>query len=289
MAPAELTQRNVTDAGIAAHLADDLNLLPPEISELSDQAALFAGNQYNAFWFTGPADADSSAMNYGEALATKAIEKVIELDERRRKEDDPAGDAGMIVELAAKQREEAVRYANGQFLINGIAYSQREVDQALDIAEQRINDRADEEGWSNERRARALEDVENARNAETPEAQAAAIDDMRQNPDAFNEFEQGLQDVRANNLRHEESADLEISTTADGQIFAEQRSATMDDTTLVAENATARSGLSVGDNPFADTRSSSEAFNPAARGEVAQTELAANATPSPVSEQRFEI
>lgn len=109
MAQAGVTDQSVLEASIAAHLAANSDLLPPEVSELSDQAALFASNNTNAFMFTGSADADSENTNFGESLSTKAIEKVIKLEERRRKEDDPAGDAGMIAELAARQREEMIR------------------------------------------------------------------------------------------------------------------------------------------------------------------------------------
>lgn len=104
MAQAPIKAEMVTEAGIAAHLAANPNLLPPEISELSDQAAIFASNNTNAFMFTGSADADSENTNFGESLATKAIENVLRLEAERRKEDDP--DASIIAEAGAAMRED---------------------------------------------------------------------------------------------------------------------------------------------------------------------------------------
>ena len=69
MALAGLTQQSVMEAGVAADLVANPNLLPPAISELSDQAAIFASNNKNAFQFTGSADADSEATNFGDTPA----------------------------------------------------------------------------------------------------------------------------------------------------------------------------------------------------------------------------
>lgn len=152
MAQAPITAEIVTEAGIAAHLAANPNLLPPEISELSDQAAIFASNNTNAFMFTGAADADSENTNFGESLATKAIENVIRLEAERRKEDDPATDASMIAEAGAAHRERLERmrevsYRDGTFFMYGMEIDEEDLDAEMAESASEIDAHSAKYGW----------------------------------------------------------------------------------------------------------------------------------------------
>lgn len=155
MAQAPITAEMVTEAGIAAHLAANPNLLPPEISELSDQAAIFASNNTNAFMFTGSADADSENTNFGESLATKAIENVIRLEAERRKEDDP--DASIIAEAGAAMRENLLEMQTVS--VGGITLTGEEIQERMEM----LNDPEKRERAAQDYAARNNVSIEQAR------------------------------------------------------------------------------------------------------------------------------
>ena len=131
MAGEPITPEIVQEAGIAAHLAADPDALPAEISELSDQAAIFASQSINAFMLRGAADADSAATNFGTSLATKAVERMIEIEAERRKDDDPASDASMIADVGARQREELAKMQ--RISVAGIELSLEEWNQVAEV------------------------------------------------------------------------------------------------------------------------------------------------------------
>lgn len=283
MASESITADMVREAGIAASMAANPDTIPAQSIYAQDFS--FGGTMFDAAF--GNAEALGGV---GSAVADVAVEERMKLEEKERRENDPAKDAGMITELAERQREEAARVANGQIVINGIAYSREQIDQALDVTEERINARADREGWSDERRADAMESIQRVRDAETLEEVAAATNDMeRDNPVVFDEFEQGLEDLDPSNLRAEETNDREVATIDDAQTWEAGAADIVEVTDTLDVAEASRDSTSIGENPFADTRASAASFNPAARGETAQTELAENTTPTPASEQRFEI
>lgn len=292
MTRAGLTQQSVTEAGIAANLATNPNLLPPAISELSDQAAIFASNNKNAFQFTGSADADSEATNFGEALVTKAIERVLRIEEEERKENDPAKDVGMIVELAENQRRESARYMNGKFHIDGMVLTHAQFREAIANTRARLPELARANNWTEDETREAegmLNELEDAEQndpervpqilerigRERPELREQLTTEMdavvqRVDPSAV------ATAVERETFVVDEIEDATMRRVADLEI-ADAAGYTQPDEAVayVERRESVRDMESVGENPFADTRASSESFNPAARGDVVEIEIAA--------------
>ncbi|MEL7197911.1 MAG: hypothetical protein AAGL10_06315 [Pseudomonadota bacterium] len=138
----------VSEARVAAELSLEPTSLRPVIShaleEMSDQAAIFASNNVNAFMFRGFADADSEATNFSTSLSAKAVEKINEMEDRRRKEDDPGSDFGLIAEIA-----EANRRANAIFY--GIA--EEDLEATIDETLKNIDAVADKHGLDAQEKA----------------------------------------------------------------------------------------------------------------------------------------
>lgn len=276
MAQAGVTDQSVLEAGIAAHLSADPNLLPPEVSELSDQAALFASNSTNAFMFTGSADADSENTNFGDSLSTKAIEKVIELEERRRKEDDPAGDAGMIAELAASQREDLaemtkVTYSDGQFHMFGMDIDEEDMDAAVDDTLANIDDVAARHGLDPQQAANLTNLLVAYQNAGSPEEKAEILGQIAEaHPEVAQEMAEQAPVVgerrRQSELSNDEALQRDVAAIGDDSDFISARAETLDDASLVEDNLAVREGVSVASSTdlagsFEAGFSSASAFN----------------------------
>jgi len=276
MAQAGVTDQSVLEAGIAAHLSADPNLLPPEVSELSDQAALFASNSTNAFMFTGSADADSENTNFGDSLSTKAIEKVIELEERRRKEDDPAGDAGMIAELAASQREDLaemtkVTYSDGQFHMFGMDIDEEDMDAAVDDTLANIDDVAARHDLDPQQAANLTNLLVAYQNAGSPEEKAEILGQIAEaHPEVAQEMAEQAPVVgerrRQSELSNDEALQRDVAAIGDDSDFISARAETLDDASLVEDNLAVREGVSVASSTdlagsFEAGFSSASAFN----------------------------
>lgn len=255
MAQAGVTDQNVIEAGIAAHLSANPNLLPPSISELSDQAALFASNNTNAFMFTGSADADSENTNFGESLSTKAIEKVIELEERRRKEDDPAGDAGMIAELAASQRKDldemtTVTYSDGQFHMFGMDIDEEDMDAAVDDTLANIDDVAARHGLDPQQTANLTSLLVAYQNAGSPEEKAEILGQIAEaHPEVAQEMAEQAPVVgerrRQSELTTDEIVQRDNTAIVDDNRFEEATNSVADASDTAELAVEARSGASV--------------------------------------------
>lgn len=79
------------------------NLRDAKMAYTTDQAALFAFSNNAIFLATG---ADESTLGGSIVNAETLLAEKEELEEQRRKEDDPASDASMIAEVAERQRTE---------------------------------------------------------------------------------------------------------------------------------------------------------------------------------------
>lgn len=225
MARAGVTQQSVLEAGIAADLADNPNLLPPAVAELSDQAAIFASNSTNAFMFTGAADADSAATNFGTSLATKAVERMIELEAERRKEDDPASDASMIAEAGARQRDaiaemQSVTYSNGQFHMFGMDIDEEDMDAVVDETLENIDEVAARHGLDAQQTSQLTTWLMAYRNAETPEQKAEILGQIAdEHPEIAremaNDAAQASEQRLESDLSTEETQDADINAIED--------------------------------------------------------------------------
>lgn len=104
MVDSGLTQQSVIEAGITASLAADPDLLP-------EPSIYFQDFNFGAtMWDAAYGNVDGGSISgVGEAVADIAIDNVLKLAQKERDENDPAKDASMITELAARQREEAIR------------------------------------------------------------------------------------------------------------------------------------------------------------------------------------
>ncbi|MDJ0641977.1 MAG: hypothetical protein QNJ15_04090 [Erythrobacter sp.] len=290
MARAGLTQQSVIEAGIAADLAAKPDLLPSAIAELSDQAAIFASNNTNAFMFTGSADADSENTNFGEALATKAVEKLIELEERRRKDDDPAGDAGMIAELAARQREDLaemtrVTYSDGQFHMFGMEIDVEDMDASVADTLENIDEVAARHNLDAQQTAQLTSLLIAYQNAGSPEEKAEILSDIAETqPEVAQEMAEQAPVIgerrRQNELASEEVVDSNIEAIGNEVERIAIRVEANDQADTIEVNIAARIGLSVAGetdlaNSFEAGFSSAPDFNESADG---QTQVA-EATP----------
>ncbi|MXO69030.1 hypothetical protein GRI72_09355 [Altererythrobacter marinus] len=270
MAGEPITSEMVQEAGIAAHLAADPDALPPEVSELSDQAAIFASNSTNAFMFTGAADADSAATNFGTSLATKAVERMIELEAERRKEDDPASDASMIAEAGARQRDaiaemQSVTYSNGQFHMFGMDIDEEDMDAVVDETLENIDEIAARHGLDAQQTSQLTTWLMAYRNAETPEQKAEILGQIaEEHPEIAREMADQTQidpEMRAQNeLSADETQNAEINNI-EGEVEFRQAALQTANETEVERAELARSGMSNAGNPFADTRSPNAEFN----------------------------
>jgi hypothetical protein len=278
MAGEPITSEMLQEAGIAAHLAADPDALPAEISELSDQAAIFASQSINAFMLRGAADADSAATNFGTSLATKAVERMIELEAERRKEDDPASDASMIAEAGARQRDaiaemQSVTYSNGQFHMFGMDIDEEDMDAVVDETLENIDEVAARHGLDAQQTAQLSTWLMAYRNAETPEQKAEILGQIAdEHPEIAREMGKSAlqrQGQRAQNeMTHEESQDSNILSMADGEARQEVAETVLDETESYDVAVMAESNLTIGENPFADTRSPNSEFNARAAGDV---------------------
>lgn len=284
MALTELTQQGILEAKIAASLATDPDLLPSKISELSDQAAIFASNNANVFMFTGSADADSENTNFGESLATKAIEKVIELEERRRKEDDPALDTQELLDLGERQRAELQKISVG-----GIELSLEDWDDVADAlqTEEGVNaarealmaqGKTAEEANEVIRLTQLLASAAQKQHDGIPFTpdEKAAVARAKSDPELQEDIKTttgALLNVSQNGLTLAQVADRNTAAIKGESAFMSARADILDDANLVGENLAVREGMSVAGS--SDLASSFEAgfsaapeFNEQAMGNV---------------------
>ena len=296
MAGEPITSEMVQEAGIAARLATVRDVLPQEISELSDQAAIFASQSINAFMLRGAADADSAATNFGTSLATKAVERMIELEAERRKEDDPASDGSMIAEAGAAMREELAEMQ--RVSVGGVELSLEEWDEiaetlsteegrgqlkALLMAEGKSEAEADQIIYLTEMAARIAQKEGNGLplTAEEREVQRR----LENNQVDSDRLEDGVAGSRRlssalsqNDLPPEAQIRRELNQVEDDAAFQEATAQISDDADVAGLAVEARNGMSLSGasdlaNSFEAGFSAAPEFNDQASGiQLAQAE-----------------
>lgn len=269
MGNAPITAEMMTEAGIAAHLTLHPNLIPPEIAELSDQAAIFASNNVNIFKFTGAADADSEATNIGTSVAVKAIERAIEIDERRKREENSA-DADVIAAAGQAIREDLaelqqVTYSDGQFQMFGMDIDEEDMDASVADTLDNINEVAIRHGLDAQQTANLTSLLVAYQNADSPEEKAEILEqiaDAHPNVarDMANDAAQASEARNQSELDVEEVVQRDISAISDDDTFRAVALETATETEVdMAELA--RSGMSASGNPFEAGFSPSAEFN----------------------------
>ena len=296
MAQAELTQQSVIEAGIAASLASDPELLPEPSIWFQDFS--FGGTMFDAAF--GNAEALGGV---GEAISDVAIDNRLELERKEREENDPAKDAGMIVELAENQRRESARYMNGRFHIDGMVLTHAQFREAIDNTRARLPELARDNSWTEAETREAegmLDELEDAVQNDPERAPQILERIGRERPELREQLTTDMQlveqraeastVVEKDNIVVEEIEDTTNRRVADLEI-ADAAGYTQPDeaASYVERRESVREMGSVGDNPFADTRASAESFNPAARGDAPEIELAAVAPTQPTHNSNFEI
>ena len=104
MAQTQLTDQSVLEAGIAASLAAHPGLLPEPSVYFQDF------NFGKTMWDAAYGNVDGGSISgVGEGVADIAIEGKMKLEEKRRKEDDPAKDADLIVQAGKDSRKALAR------------------------------------------------------------------------------------------------------------------------------------------------------------------------------------
>ena len=296
MAQAELTQQSVIEAGIAASLASDPDLLPEPSIWFQDFT--FGGTMFDAAF--GNAEALGGV---GEAISDVAIDNRLEFERKEREENDPAKDAGMIVELAENQRRESARYVNGNFHINGMMIAQADMDRAVDLTLEQLPEISAREGWTSEQEDTARDILTDYKAADgNPEQQAQILSRAEDvpnltdyitanaDPEAAMTVPTDLTVVEERAVAVEQLSSAPERLEATAETAALEGYETPEEAVAVADRVeTVRAEVDIGDNPFADTRASSESFNPAAQGRENQPELAQAERNAPTNVQRFEI
>lgn len=263
-----VTADSVRDAGIAAHLAVDPAVLPEPSIYFQDFN--FGGTMFDALF--GNAEALGGV---GAGISDVALEERMALEAEDRKKDDPAGDASMITELATRQREEAVRFMNGTYYLNGMSISEIEMEEALTMTRAELDEIAETNNWTASQRMQAertLDRAESATGQERADILSGADNTLPGLTDAIGSNVLEIRSRGANNdLSMNETNDKAIGQSTDDRNFVAQREITRDDISGVSTNIAARNNLSVGENPFADTRSPNSEFNAQASGvEIAE-------------------
>jgi len=208
----------------------------------------------------------------GLGVADVAADERIKLEAEERKKDDPASDAGLIVELGARQRAEAVRFANGTYYLNGMAISEVEMDEALAMTRAELDEIARENNWTASQRAqaeRALDQAENTTGEERTEILSTAENAIPGLTDAIG---QNVVEIRQrgpqSDLTHVETRDADTAQVEDVSVREQLIEAASDNSQTIEIASISRTSQSVGDNPFADTRSPAAEFNAQAAGNV---------------------
>jgi hypothetical protein len=269
MAQAELTQQSVIEAGIAASLASDPELLPEPSIWFQDFT--FGGTMFDAAF--GNAEALGGV---GEAISDVAIDNRLELERKEREENDPAKDAGMIVELAASQREELaamskVTYSDGQFHMFGMDIDEEDMDASVAETLENIDDVAARHGLDAQQTANLTNLLVAYQNADTPEEKAEILGQIAEaHPEVAEEMAENAPVVgerrRQSELSNDEALQRDNTAIVDDNSFAEATNAVADASDTAELAVEARSGASVAAstdlaNSFEAGFSSAPAFN----------------------------
>lgn len=226
MAQAELTQQSVIQAGIAASLASDPELLPEPSIWFQDFT--FGGTMFDAAF--GNAEALGGV---GEAISDVAIDNRLEFERKEREENDPAKDAGMIVELAASQREEIaamskVTYSDGQFHMFGMDIDEEDMDASVAETLENIDDVAARHGLDAQQTANLTNLLVAYQNADTPEEKAEILGQIAEaHPEVAQEMAEQAPVVgerrRQSELTSDEISDARATVEAPSQEWAEDQ------------------------------------------------------------------
>ena len=221
MALAGLTQQGVLEAVIAADLVANPNLLPPAISELSDQAAIFAFDQHAIYLPTGANEPGASIVN-AETVTTA---KILEADQRDRNRS--IEDLNEISAAGARSREDLARlqettavYADGQFTMFGMTVEEDDLNTAIDNALQDYDAYADRHGIPQEDRAAHYSYLLALRGA-PPQEQARMMTERAQaSPSGEREMRGLMEDAAEIGQSHTRTADVTTGQAAEAQIVA---------------------------------------------------------------------
>nr|WP_298929627.1 hypothetical protein [uncultured Erythrobacter sp.] len=266
MAQAELTQQSVIEAGIAASLASDPELLPEPSIWFQDFT--FGGTMFDAAF--GNAEALGGV---GEAISDVAIDNRLELERKEREENDPAKDAGMIVELAASQREEIaamskVTYSDGQFHMFGMDIDEEDMDASVAETLENIDDVAARHGLDAQQTANLTNFLVAYQSADTPEEKAEILGQIAEaHPEVAQEMAEQAPVVgerrRQNELTDSESVHRNVADLEQQEVFIEARADTLDEEYLVSEHVAVREGRSVASTASPEALFDMAAYSPA--------------------------
>ena len=237
--------------------------------------AEFVGER--AFDTMGFADSDGAANGRAgtqEVDGNKLEEKELLLEKREKRDK-----VNELMELGFSMREAHianVTYSNGQFHMFGKSIDEEDMDAQVDETLKNIDSIADRHNLSGQDKVELTTLLMAYQQAETPQEKAEILTKIaEQQPEIAYEISEKAfekQEVRKQSeLTNNEEQDADISSISEQPKFAVSRAQTLDDSERVKDNLTVKEDISVGDNPFADTRNVSVAFNASASGiEVAE-------------------
>ncbi len=275
-----ITQQSLVEAGIAASMAANPNVLP-------EPSVYFQDFNFGAtMWDAAYGNVDGGSVSgVGASVSDIAIEERIKLETEERKKDDPASDAGMIVELAKQQREEAVRFTNGTYYLNGMAISEVEMNEALSMTRAELDEIAEANNWTASQRAEAERVVDRAENTTGEERSKILSDADHALPGLTDAVGDNVLEIRSRGATSELSGGEQRVEENERTVDTDQRISVRLNQDVgersisrgeqVANLEQARNGMSNAGNTFDSGYSPSTEFNAQAAG---NTQLA-EATP----------
>lgn len=240
MALTELTQQSVSEAGIAASLAANVNIIP-------EPSVYFQDFTFGGTMFDSAFGNVENLGGVGLGVADKAVDEMIRLADEDRKKDDPALDTGIITELAAKQREATARFSDGHFYFRGMKLTTDEMNEALQMTRDNLPEIARREGWSDEQLAREQRRIDAAIAETDPQRKAVLIGEIEQdNPAVANDLENSagmVVQARADNeLTFDEAEQRQVNSIDDESEYQDAALNVLDSADTAEMAFQARSG-----------------------------------------------
>ena len=281
-----VTSDNLREAGIAASLAAGPTVLPEPSVYFQDFT--FGASMFEAL--KGNAEALSGV---GASISDVAIEERMKLEEEERKKDDPASDAGMITELAERQRA-----AMQKISVGGVELTLAEWDEIAEALEnpaivEALDKELEAQGRSQAERADIIYLTRMGANIARKEARGQPLTSeeravqqrLETDPVAQQRFQTGTEAVRnlpehvsQANLSVADRVERDVASIDDDVAFVSARSSTLDDASLVEDNVAVREGMSVASssdlgNSFEAGFSPAPEFNAQALGQTALAQV----------------
>ena len=281
MALTELTQQSVSEAGIAASLAANVNIIP-------EPSVYFQDFTFGGTMFDSAFGNVENLSGVGLGVADRAVDEMIRLAAEDRKKDDPALDTQELLDMSERQRAELQKISVG-----GVQLSLEEWDEIAEAMENpafidALDRELEAQGKSQAERADIIYLTRMGANIARKEARGEPLTNeeravqqrLENDPVAQQRFQTGTENARRlsssvsqADLTPESQVQRDVAAIDDDVEFVSARSSTLDDESLVGDNIAVREGMSVASssdlgNSFEAGFSPAPEFNAQAAGDI---------------------